>query len=100
MIGRVSYSSTLSVEKTLPSKIDGSIKILFRTYDENFIEAVSMIDGNRHTVCISSQVGCALDCGFCETGRMGLKRNLSTGEIVDQLLIIKDYKSQSIFKKN
>ena len=87
---------TLHVEKIIPSNIDESIKILFRTHDENFIETVSMIDGDRHTVCISSQVGCGLDCKFCETGRMGLKRNLSAGEIVDQLLFVKNYQTQLI----
>ena len=87
---------TLSIEKTLPSKFDKSVKFLFRTEDNNFIESVSMIDGSRHTVCISSQIGCALDCSFCETGKMGLKRNLSTGEIVDQLLIIRDFISKPI----
>jgi 23S rRNA (adenine2503-C2)-methyltransferase len=55
-----------------------------------------MIDGNRHTICISSQIGCALDCSFCETGKMGLNRNLSTGEIVDQLLFIRDSMSKPI----
>ena len=80
---------TLSIEKSLTSNLDQSVKFLFRTEDDHFIESVSMIDENRHTICISSQIGCALDCSFCETGKMGLNRNLSTGEIVDQLLFIK-----------
>ncbi len=80
---------TLQVEKKMPSKLDNSVKILFKTQDNHFIETVSMVDGDRHTVCISSQVGCALDCSFCATGSLGLKRNLSTGEIVDQLIYIR-----------
>ena len=76
--------------------MDQSVKFLFRTEDDHFIESVSMIDGNRHTICISSQIGCALDCSFCETGKMGLNRNLSTGEIVDQLLFIKELISKPI----
>ena len=87
---------TLTVENKLPSKEDKSVKILFRTHDSNFIETVSMVDKNRHTVCLSSQVGCALDCHFCATGKMGLKRNLSTGEIVDQLIYVRESIDQPI----
>ena len=81
--------NTLEVEKSMPSKQDESVKILFKTLDGEFIETVSMIEGNRHTVCISSQVGCALDCNFCATASLGLKRNLSAGEIVDQLIYVR-----------
>ena len=87
---------TLKVKKISQSKIDNSTKILFKTYDNNFIETVSMIENKRHTVCISSQVGCALDCNFCETGRMGLTRNLSISEIVDQLIYIRSNKKNPI----
>ena len=80
---------TLQVEKRIPSKEDKSVKILFRTRDNHFIETVSMINGDRHTVCLSSQVGCALDCSFCATGQLGFERNLSTGEIVDQLIFVR-----------
>ena len=87
---------TLTVENKLPSKEDKSLKILFRTHDDHFIETVSMVDNNRHTVCLSSQVGCALDCDFCATGRLGLKRNLTTGEIVDQLIYVREEIDQPI----
>tara|TARA_B100000131_G_C17997063_1_gene564962 strand:- start:259 stop:1008 length:750 start_codon:yes stop_codon:yes gene_type:complete len=50
-----------------------------------------MIEDNRHTICISSQVGCAVDCDFCATGKMGFKKNLNSGEIIDQLLIIQKH---------
>ncbi len=82
--------NTLELEKKSISKNDKSIKILFKTYDGYFIETVSMVDNDRHTVCISSQVGCALDCDFCATGKLGLKRNLVTGEIVDQLIFVRN----------
>lgn len=87
---------TLQVEKNIPSQKEASVKILFRTEDNQFIETVSMVDGNRHTVCISSQVGCALDCSFCATGQMGLQRNLSTGEIVDQLIFVRENLKQPV----
>lgn len=87
---------TLQVEKNIPSQKEASVKILFRTEDNQFIETVSMVDGNRHTVCISSQVGCALDCSFCATGQMGLQRNLSTGEIVDQLIFVRENIKQPV----
>ncbi|MDP7026886.1 MAG: 23S rRNA (adenine(2503)-C(2))-methyltransferase RlmN [Candidatus Marinimicrobia bacterium] len=87
---------TLTVENSLPSEEDKSVKILFRTRDDHFIETVSMVENNRHTVCLSSQVGCVLDCHFCATGELGLKRNLSTGEIVDQLIYVRENTDQPI----
>ena len=87
---------TLQVEKRIPSKEDKSVKILFRTRDNHFIETVSMVDGDRHTVCLSSQSGCALDCSFCATGQQGFERNLSTGEIVDQLIFVRGNIDQSV----
>jgi 23S rRNA (adenine2503-C2)-methyltransferase len=55
-----------------------------------------MVENNRHTVCLSSQVGCVLDCHFCATGKLGLERNLSTGEIVDQLIYVRENTDQPI----
>ena len=49
-----------------------------------------MIEDNRHTVCISSQIGCNVDCDFCATASMGIIRNLNAGEIVDQLNYIRN----------
>lgn len=67
-------------------------KYLFRTYDDKVIESVVIPEKERNTLCISTQVGCPLDCKFCATGLMGYKRNLSAGEIVDQyLLAAKEY---------
>jgi len=64
---------------------DGTCKWLFELYDGNRIETVFIPEANRGTLCISSQVGCALDCSFCATGRQGFNRNLSVSEIIGQL---------------
>lgn len=61
-------------------------KYLLELSDGEFVEAVSMIEDDRHTLCVSSQVGCNLKCSFCATATMGFKRNLTTGEIVDQFI--------------
>ncbi len=65
---------------------DGTRKFVFRLHDHHLIESVLIPDPPRLTACISSQVGCALGCRFCLTGTMGLKRQLRTAEIVDQLI--------------
>jgi 23S rRNA (adenine2503-C2)-methyltransferase len=67
-------------------------KYLLQTEDNRQIEAVIIPEEKRTTLCISTQVGCPLDCKFCATGLMGFKRNLTTAEIVDQYLLTqKDY---------
>ena len=63
-----------------------AVKFLFELPAGQRIESVLIVDGDRRTVCLSSQVGCPLDCKFCATGRMGLIANLEAGQIVDQLL--------------
>ena len=64
---------------------DGTIKWLLRVDDRNCIESVFIPEPDRGTLCISSQVGCALDCSFCATGKQGFNRNLSVAEIIGQL---------------
>ena len=61
-------------------------KILFKLADQETIEAVLMKYDERNTLCISTQSGCAMGCVFCATGNMGFKRNLTSGEIVEQVL--------------
>jgi len=61
-------------------------KTLFQLEDGKATEAVLMRYKNRNTICVSSQAGCAMDCVFCATGQMGFKRNLSSGEIIEQIL--------------
>lgn len=64
---------------------DGTQKFLFRLHDGQTIETVAIPDGNRVTLCISSQAGCALQCAFCATGAMGFQRNLEVFEIAGQV---------------
>jgi 23S rRNA (adenine2503-C2)-methyltransferase len=64
---------------------DGTEKFLFRLADNEAIETVAIPDGDRMTICVSSQVGCALQCAFCATGAMGFRRNLSVFEIAGQV---------------
>lgn len=69
---------------------DGTRKYLFRLQDGREIETVYIPDDDRGTVCVSSQVGCTLNCSFCHTGTQRLVRNLSAGEIVGQVLATRD----------
>jgi len=78
------FLSHLITEMVQRSK-DGTRKIAFRSTDNHCIEGVLIPAGNRMTACISSQAGCALNCSFCATGKMGFKRNLTSGEIFDQV---------------
>ncbi len=64
---------------------DGTEKFLFRLHDGEFIETVAIPEGQRMTLCVSSQAGCALQCAFCATGAMGFSRNLETFEIAGQV---------------
>lgn len=64
---------------------DGTIKWTWRARDGKLVESVFMPEADRRTLCVSSQVGCAVGCTFCLTGTMGLARNLGPGEIVDQV---------------
>jgi 23S rRNA (adenine2503-C2)-methyltransferase len=69
---------------------DGTMKFLIRLEDGGIVESVLIPDNHRLTLCLSTQVGCTLDCGFCLTGTLGLKRNLDPHEIVDQVLLVQD----------
>lgn len=71
--------------ETQQASSDGTRKFLFRLADGQAIETVSIPDGKRVTLCISSQAGCALQCAFCATGLMGFARNLETFEIAGQV---------------
>lgn len=63
-----------------------SRKFLFQLNDGHLIESVMLTSNNRNTLCISSQVGCPVGCEFCATGNVGFRRDLSTGEIVEQVI--------------
>lgn len=76
---------TLEEKKIFISKNKDTHKAVLKTYDGLFIETVLMENKRGHwTICVSSQVGCAMGCTFCATGTMGLKRSLSSDEIIDQ----------------
>ncbi|NLF93398.1 MAG: 23S rRNA (adenine(2503)-C(2))-methyltransferase RlmN [Oligosphaeraceae bacterium] len=79
-------ASSLQVENTQQAE-DGTIKWLCRLADGETIETVLIPAPERSTVCISTQVGCAVRCAFCASGKQGLVRNLSRSEIVDQVLL-------------
>lgn len=69
---------------------DGAVKWLFKLYDDNIIESVFIPEHNRGTLCISSQVGCYLNCSFCVTGLQGFNRNLTSDEIIAQLWLARE----------
>ncbi|MBU0753494.1 MAG: radical SAM protein, partial [Planctomycetes bacterium] len=68
---------------------DGTEKVFYRLPDGHGIETVSIPDGERRTLCVSTQVGCSIGCLFCASGRKGLARNLKAGEIIEQVLLTK-----------
>jgi len=76
-----------TIEKSAVSS-DGSVKHTLKLADGNEIECVHMPYENRATLCISSQVGCAMGCTFCATGTMGIKRNLTAAEMVGQVMAL------------
>jgi len=77
---------SLKLVREQVSKNNDTVKALFELADGNKIESVLMMHPDRNTVCVSSQVGCPVGCTFCATGAMGFKRNLTSREIVDQVL--------------
>lgn len=106
-LGEVATINRIELSQQQRSK-DGTIKFLFKLADEDKdykIEAVLIPDfyddgvANRLTVCVSSQVGCVFGCTFCATGKMGFFRNLSHGEIVDQVQYINEVSLQEYDKK-
>ena len=89
--------NTLTNEGSEVSGETGTKKYIFSTKENNLIESVIIPEQYRTTLCISTQVGCPLDCKFCATGLMGYTKNLSAGEIFDQYkLTAKDYGKENI----
>jgi len=78
-----------ALERTHASA-DGTVGLLLRLHDGQLLESVSIPEGERHTLCLSSQVGCAVRCAFCASGLEGVVRNLSPGEIVEQVLLARE----------
>ncbi|MEW6685254.1 MAG: 23S rRNA (adenine(2503)-C(2))-methyltransferase RlmN [Candidatus Edwardsbacteria bacterium] len=83
--------SSLNLAKALESS-DGTEKFLFQLSDGKKIESVLIPEKRRITLCLSTQVGCPLGCLFCATAKMGFTRNLSTGEILDQIIKVQSQK--------
>ncbi len=76
----------VTVEKDLEQRsVDGTIKYRFKTHDGKLIESVYMPSDDRKTLCVSTQVGCAMGCKFCATATLGLQRHLTASEIVAQV---------------
>lgn len=70
---------------------DGTKKYLYRYGEGDFVEAVFIPEKDRATLCVSTQVGCRMNCAFCATGHQGLKRNLSSGEIINIIRALPEY---------
>jgi len=89
---RLQLSSEARISALTPTEVltsdDGTQKFIFHLEDDKAIESVLIPDEERLTLCLSTQVGCTLDCTFCLTGRMGLLRNLKAHEIVGQVLAV------------
>lgn len=83
------YISRFS-DPILEKSVDGTVKFGFRLHDGQIVESVLIPEPDRNTLCISSQVGCAMGCSFCLTGTMGFIRNLSPAEIVNQVCAARD----------
>lgn len=87
LIDKLSAQLPLDIKAdVLVSKTGNSVKAILKLNDDLLVEAVLMKHKNRNTVCVSSQVGCSMGCLFCLTGQKGLKRNLTTWEIISQVL--------------
>jgi 23S rRNA (adenine2503-C2)-methyltransferase len=76
---------SLSLHK-VETSADGTTKWAYKTHDGYFVETVLIPSETRNSVCVSTQVGCGMGCTFCRTSRMGLKRHLTAGEIIEQFI--------------
>ena len=90
---REELATTACISRLEPEAVevgsDGTRKYLFRLADGNAVESVLIPDEDRNTLCISTQAGCAMQCAFCLTGTFKLTRNLTTAEIVNQILAVR-----------
>lgn len=95
-LSKVSYISVARPVQVLESKIDGTKKFLFELSDKNVVESVVMYYKHGITICISCQVGCAMGCKFCASTIGGKVRNLSAGEILDQVIFAQKHIGERI----
>ncbi len=84
------YDTSLNRAIDIKEDQEGTKKFLFELADKHCIESVLIKEKDHYTFCISTQVGCPLNCQFCATGKMGFKRNLGPGEILSQVLALKN----------
>ncbi|MBN1650421.1 MAG: 23S rRNA (adenine(2503)-C(2))-methyltransferase RlmN, partial [Bacteroidales bacterium] len=85
----LSYTDFTSVQES----VDGTKKYLFPVKQHQFIEAAYIPDGDRATLCVSSQVGCKMGCLFCMTGKQGFQGNLTSGEILNQIFNLPEFEN-------
>lgn len=89
------FENPVTIFKTAISEQDSSVKFLMQLADGKLVESVLIPERARLTLCVSTQVGCAQGCRFCQTGRMGLARNLTTSEIVGQLIAVEQWRKSA-----
>lgn len=89
------YAVGLISPKSYQESKDGTKKYLFETEDHQFIESAYMPEANRNTLCVSSQVGCKMGCLFCMTARQGFQRQLTAGEILNQIASLPEFDTLS-----
>lgn len=92
LFSRYHFSAPVKIKSFQVSEHDLSVKFAMELHDGKLIETVLIPERARLTLCVSSQVGCAQACRFCQTGRMGLLRSLSTAEIVGQLVAVERWR--------
>jgi len=85
------YQFGLSAPIKMQQSIDGTRKYLFQIGEHNYIETAMIPDDDRVTVCVSSQVGCKMNCRFCMTGKQGFQANLTANDILNQLRSIEEF---------
>ncbi|MFC1478416.1 23S rRNA (adenine(2503)-C(2))-methyltransferase RlmN [Candidatus Margulisiibacteriota bacterium] len=91
-LGRIFIVLPIVPKEIQKSKVDKTQKVLFETEDRETFESVLLNDKGRHTLCISSQIGCKMGCKFCATGADGFVRNMPVAEIISQFLYFNQQK--------
>jgi len=90
------YIHSLKLEKKVISAVDSSIKYLFRTEDNFEIITVFLPQLNRNSICLSTQIGCPVKCYCCASGKTEFRRNLTRGEILDQIMLVEKYEQKKV----
>lgn len=96
-IAEVYALQRLAILQAHPSKLDETVKYTFKTSLGDLFSAVFLPHGKYNSLCISSQVGCAWKCSFCASGLVPFKRNLTSGEILDQIFLVEQATGKKIY---